>query len=187
MKISYLMIAGTAAFAIGTAATAQTQQEPSGQTGRSQELSRDQTQPSGALGGQRQEQGMQQQGMDSETIKQVQQALNDKGHDAGPVDGIMGPKTQQGLKDFQKAQGMRESGRLDQQTLSALGVQGQSSVGASGQRDAMGSAAGAGQPESGPSASGGATGTSEIPRSSESPAAGSSSMPSSGQSGTQSR
>jgi peptidoglycan hydrolase-like protein with peptidoglycan-binding domain len=61
---------------------------------------------------------------DAETIKQVQQALKDKGHEPGPIDGIAGPRTQAALKDFQKAQGSEATGQLDDQTLSALGVSG---------------------------------------------------------------
>lgn len=43
----------------------------------------------------------------------MQQKLKDQGHDAGPVDGIMGPKTQAALKEFQSAKGLKESGQLD--------------------------------------------------------------------------
>lgn len=56
-------------------------------------------------------------------VKAVQQALKDKGHDPGPVDGVMGAKTKAALKDFQKAQGMKESGSLDNETMSKLGVE----------------------------------------------------------------
>jgi peptidoglycan hydrolase-like protein with peptidoglycan-binding domain len=55
-------------------------------------------------------------------IRSVQQALNDKGFNAGAVDGIMGPHTRQALKQFQQAQHLRQTGRPDQQTLAALGV-----------------------------------------------------------------
>lgn len=61
-------------------------------------------------------------GTPSERVKAAQQALKDKGHDPGSVDGVMGPKTRQALKDFQKAQGIKETGRLDAETLAKLGV-----------------------------------------------------------------
>lgn len=71
------------------------------------------------------------QGMSSDTVKQAQQALKDKGHDPGPIDGQYGPLTQKGVKEFQEKQNLKATGRLDQQTLSALGVQeGSSAVGA---------------------------------------------------------
>lgn len=59
--------------------------------------------------------------MGSETIRQVQRSLKDKGHDAGPVDGVMGAQTQSALRSFQQAQGIEANGRLDQRTLAALG------------------------------------------------------------------
>jgi peptidoglycan hydrolase-like protein with peptidoglycan-binding domain len=62
-----------------------------------------------------------------EQIKAAQQALKDKGHDPGTVDGVMGPKTQAALKDFQKAQGLQETGRLDAETMAKLGVEGKTS------------------------------------------------------------
>jgi peptidoglycan hydrolase-like protein with peptidoglycan-binding domain len=71
------------------------------------------------------------QGMSGDTVKKAQQALKDKGHDPGPIDGQYGPLTQKGVKEFQEKQNMKATGRLDQQTLSALGVQeGSSAVGA---------------------------------------------------------
>ena len=57
-----------------------------------------------------------------EKVKAAQQALKDKGHDPGTVDGRMGPKTQAALRDFQKAQGMESTGDLDPKTTQALGM-----------------------------------------------------------------
>lgn len=62
--------------------------------------------------------------MGDEKVKAAQQALKDKGHDPGTVDGKMGPKTQAALRDFQKAQGMQATGRLDMKTMQSLGVDG---------------------------------------------------------------
>ena len=58
-----------------------------------------------------------------EQVRAVQQALKDKGHDPGQVDGVMGPKTQAALRDFQSKEGIKASGRLDSETMSKLGVQ----------------------------------------------------------------
>ena len=58
-----------------------------------------------------------------EKVKAVQQALGDKGHHPGSVDGRMGPKTQQALRDFQKTQGMKATGHLDTKTMQSLGVE----------------------------------------------------------------
>jgi opacity protein-like surface antigen len=55
-------------------------------------------------------------------VKAAQQALKDKGHDPGPIDGKMGPKTPAALKAFQKGEGLPETGRLDSATRGKLGV-----------------------------------------------------------------
>ena len=59
---------------------------------------------------------------DASTVRSVQQALKDKGFDAGAIDGQMGPSTEKALRDFQQANGIPQSGVLDQKTLEALGV-----------------------------------------------------------------
>ena len=62
-------------------------------------------------------------GGNAEQVKAVQQALKDKGHDPGEVDGKMGPKTQAALRDYQQKEGLKATGRLDSETASKLGVQ----------------------------------------------------------------
>jgi peptidoglycan hydrolase-like protein with peptidoglycan-binding domain len=59
---------------------------------------------------------------DASLVREVQQALNDKGFNPGPIDGKWGPRTQAALAKFQKAQGITASRKLDDQTLAALGV-----------------------------------------------------------------
>jgi len=58
----------------------------------------------------------------SELVRSAQQSLNDKGYDVGPVDGQLGPSTRNAVSRFQQAQGLPQTGELDSQTLSALGV-----------------------------------------------------------------
>ena len=65
-------------------------------------------------------------------VKAVQQALKDKGHDPGAVDGKMGPKTQAALRDFQSKEGLKASGRLDTETMSKLGVEAKAGASATG-------------------------------------------------------
>lgn len=76
---------------------------------------------------QSQQQSQQQAQQSPEVVKQVQEKLSAAGHDAGPADGQMGPKTQAALKDFQEKEGLQASGQIDQQTLAALEIGGQSS------------------------------------------------------------
>ncbi len=50
----------------------------------------------------------------------LQQSLNSKGLDAGPVDGMIGEKTRQALQKYQSQNGLNGSGQVDRQTLAAL-------------------------------------------------------------------
>jgi peptidoglycan hydrolase-like protein with peptidoglycan-binding domain len=55
-------------------------------------------------------------------IRQMQQALDQKGFKSGRTDGKLGPETKQALTGFQKSQNLQQSGQPDQQTLAALGI-----------------------------------------------------------------
>ena len=61
-------------------------------------------------------------GNDIETIRRVQQALNEAGFDCGAVDGYMGAKTAGAIVEYQKAHGMEESGMIDTDLLEAMGI-----------------------------------------------------------------
>jgi peptidoglycan hydrolase-like protein with peptidoglycan-binding domain len=52
-------------------------------------------------------------------VKKLQTALNANGATV-PVDGKMGPKTHAALMDFQKAKGLKATGRMDKETMAAL-------------------------------------------------------------------
>ena len=54
-------------------------------------------------------------------IRAVQQALQSKGIDPGPIDGIIGPRTREAVRNFQDRYGMNPTGEIDNQTLFALG------------------------------------------------------------------
>ena len=58
----------------------------------------------------------------SSKVREVQEALKSEGHDPGPIDGVMGPRTQQALRQYQRQENLNETGRLDQETLNKLGV-----------------------------------------------------------------
>jgi hypothetical protein len=83
--------------------------------------------------GQQQPQGGQQQAQaqSPELVKQAQQALKDKGLNAGPVDGQWGPQTQQAVKAYQQQNQIQATGELDQQTLASLGIGQSASAGGS--------------------------------------------------------
>jgi hypothetical protein len=61
-------------------------------------------------------------GNDSALVRSVQQSLNDRGYSAGPADGQWGPNTESALRQFQAANGLAQTGSLDDRTLSTLGV-----------------------------------------------------------------
>jgi peptidoglycan hydrolase-like protein with peptidoglycan-binding domain len=58
----------------------------------------------------------------SEEITTVQKSLTDKGYDAGPADGILGPRTRAGIRQYQTAEKLPVTGRLDADTAGKLGV-----------------------------------------------------------------
>lgn len=78
---------------------------------------------------------------DQQTVRQVQQALSDKGHSPGPIDGVMGPRTRAALQDYQRSQNMTAGG-LDSRTLESLGVQASAAGSGSMGNDAGSSAGG---------------------------------------------
>jgi peptidoglycan hydrolase-like protein with peptidoglycan-binding domain len=85
-------------------------------------------------------------------VKSVQEALKNKGHNPGPIDGVMGARTQQALRAFQRAQNIQTSGQLDSSTASALGVTLSSASGSSSSSGSSGSgSSGAGSVGSGTS------------------------------------
>ena len=111
-KLKHVAFAGITALASSQIAFAGGGHDKQGQGGMSE--------PSA-----RQEQSQQQ-----STIKQAQEKLSAKGHDV-TADGVLGPKTQAAVKEFQKQEGIQASGQLNQETLAALGVS-ESASGAGG-------------------------------------------------------
>lgn len=67
--------------------------------------------------------GQQSSQLDQNTVRQVQQQLQQQGYEVGQVDGIWGQKSRQALMNFQRDQNMQATGRPDQQTMAALGVE----------------------------------------------------------------
>lgn len=112
-----------------------------GSQARGQQASSGQSaaQSSASAGGQRQP-GPQAPGMaaSNQLIRNVQEQLQAKGVDAGPADGIWGPQTHQGVREFQQAQGLQATGQLNAPTLAALGIPKEQSASAGQSRSSMG-------------------------------------------------
>jgi N-acetylmuramoyl-L-alanine amidase len=62
-------------------------------------------------------------GSKGNAVVRLQQALNGKGHSAGSVDGIFGPKTKNAVISFQKSNGLKSDGIAGNQTQSKLYAQ----------------------------------------------------------------
>jgi peptidoglycan hydrolase-like protein with peptidoglycan-binding domain len=56
-----------------------------------------------------------------DNVRKVQDALQAKGFDPGPIDGVAGPRTKAAIRKFQDRFGIKASGEIDNQTLFALG------------------------------------------------------------------
>ncbi len=50
----------------------------------------------------------------------MQTLLSDLGYKVGVADGIMGGKTKQAIKEFQRKQGLTENGKVSNQLISEL-------------------------------------------------------------------
>jgi peptidoglycan hydrolase-like protein with peptidoglycan-binding domain len=55
-------------------------------------------------------------------IKKVQESLRDKGYYTGKVDGVLGPRTRKGIRQYQKSENLPVTGKLDAETAGKLGV-----------------------------------------------------------------
>jgi murein L,D-transpeptidase YcbB/YkuD len=58
-----------------------------------------------------------------EDVRKAQEALKNKGHDPGSIDGVIGPQTRQAIRAFQNASGLKETGSLDSETAKKLGME----------------------------------------------------------------
>ncbi len=59
-----------------------------------------------------------------DTIKQVQQTLQQQNLYRGSVDGVWGPRTEAAVREYQQQHNMDVTGKLDQQTMAGLNLVG---------------------------------------------------------------
>lgn len=57
---------------------------------------------------------------DERTPRDIQQALSAKGFNPGAIDGLWGKKSANALRDFQKANGLAATGKIDDRTITVL-------------------------------------------------------------------
>ena len=55
-------------------------------------------------------------------VVRVQAALMRSGHYHGDIDGVLGESTRAALRAFQKDGGIKQTGRMDIETLTLLGI-----------------------------------------------------------------
>jgi hypothetical protein len=105
--------------------------------------------------------------LSQDEIRQLQITLNERGFNVGEPDGVLGARTRAALMQFQQREGLQRSGQIDQQTMTALGINARGQQGAQGSRgpSSTGQAGGtqqpsAANPSSGAGMNAGAAGTS---------------------------
>ena len=64
--------------------------------------------------------------LSADEIRLIQMGLESLGHDPGPADGKLGPKTRVALRAWQEAQGLAPTGRLDNESATELRAAGDS-------------------------------------------------------------
>jgi hypothetical protein len=105
----------------------QRQQQPQQQQQREQQ----QRETMGQQGQQAQEgQQVSPDQLSSDQVRELQQSLQAQGVSPGPIDGIMGPMTEQAIREFQQEQGIAATGQLNEQTLEALDLEVEEFMGA---------------------------------------------------------
>jgi peptidoglycan hydrolase-like protein with peptidoglycan-binding domain len=62
-------------------------------------------------------------GMEQSEVREAQEALKEAGFNPGPVDGQFGAQTKSAIKEYQKANGLPQTGQLDEDTREMLMAQ----------------------------------------------------------------
>lgn len=116
-----LLLAGVTLVSIAALAPASAQQAGSANQPMSKSSTAQQNGngPASNMAGQQQTKNAAQPSRDE--IKQAQEALDQKGFHVS-ADGVLGPQTKQAVTQFQQQQKLQQTGELDQQTMSALGI-----------------------------------------------------------------
>jgi peptidoglycan hydrolase-like protein with peptidoglycan-binding domain len=89
-------------------------------------------------------------GMASADVRNLQQALNNRGYSAGPADGVYGPRTREAVMAWQRANNMQATGNPSPQMMANLGVGNSATGGNDPNRAYMGGGAVGGGAGSGP-------------------------------------
>ncbi|MEX0803568.1 MAG: peptidoglycan-binding protein [Candidatus Binatia bacterium] len=137
----------------GSPGPGQSSQDKSRPSGSATDMTQDR---SGDMGGQTGARAMSGAASD-ETVKQIQEALTNKGHDPGKIDGIMGPNTRAALRAFQKKNNLQATATIDAKTADALGVETRAAPSSGGKSSSSGASSAGGSSSSGGSSGGSGT------------------------------
>jgi len=118
MKRTLIVMLATAALSLP--ALAQQQNPPSNSAGTQQQQTQNQPKQSQQRQNERSATAPMQ--VSKSQVRNMQQKLDKKGYHSGREDGIIGPETTTALRDFQKKSGLQVTGKVDRQTLRALGM-----------------------------------------------------------------
>jgi peptidoglycan hydrolase-like protein with peptidoglycan-binding domain len=67
-------------------------------------------------------------------VREVQRQLDSAGYPIASADGVMGPKTETAIRNFQRDKGLNATGELNDETLKALRAGGDSATSGAGAR-----------------------------------------------------
>jgi N-acetylmuramoyl-L-alanine amidase len=59
---------------------------------------------------------------DGSIVAQVQQQLARAGYYYGPIDGVLGPRTQAAIRSFERANGLRVDGMISNELIATMGL-----------------------------------------------------------------
>jgi peptidoglycan hydrolase-like protein with peptidoglycan-binding domain len=125
MKRIAIALLATAALSMPAMAASNTyQQQPSGSQAQQPQATGNQARDQAAQNQPNNQQTISPTNLSRNEVRQVQQALHNKGLQVGRADGRWGSRTSNALKQFQQKQNIQANGQLDQQTLSDLGLNG---------------------------------------------------------------
>ena len=62
------------------------------------------------------------QNVSNSMVRHAQRELKDNGYYTGRVDGIMGPRTERALRQYQRSENLAQTGRLNRATMKSLGL-----------------------------------------------------------------
>lgn len=142
LTVMIAALSGTA-WAADPATSGAAEQQPSQavESGAMQQGAEQSMQQEPAMGQEQAQQTSKPKNLSEDDIRQIQEALKEAGHDPGQVDGIWGPETEQALRAFEQEKGIESTGELNDETLSALGLeslrQGQSEFGSMKEEKSM--------------------------------------------------